>query len=136
MFVQSVVSQWGYAVETATASSWSGGGGASAIGAVLGFAGAGVYEEMLFRMLLLPPVGFCAARLGIERGIGVVLAVAVSSVIFAAAHYLGPHGETFNGFSFWFRFTAGAVFAVLFVYRGFGIAAGTHALYDVFVSVG
>ncbi len=36
---------------------------------------------------------------------------------------------------FVFRFTAGAFFAVLFVYRGFGIAAGTHALYDIFVSV-
>jgi hypothetical protein len=24
---------------------------------------------------------------------------------------------------------------VLFVYRGFGVAAGTHALYDIFVSL-
>ena len=32
-------------------------------------------------------------------------------------------------------FLAGGFFAVLFVYRGFGIAAGTHALYDIFVGL-
>ncbi len=74
--------------------------------------------------------------LGAQRGMRVGVAVLLTSVVFSAAHYLGPHGETFNSFSFAFRFLAGAFFAVLFVYRGFGVAAGTHALYDVFVSVG
>ena len=36
-------------------------------------------------------------------------------------------------FSASFRCLAGIFFATLFVYRGFGIAAGTHALYDVLV---
>ena len=66
----------------------------------------------------------------------IVGAVLLTSTIFSAAHYLGPYGEAFDAFSFAFRFLAGAFFAVLFVYRGFGIAAGTHALYDIFVSVG
>jgi hypothetical protein len=106
------------------------------LGRMLGFVGAGVYEEMLFRMLLLPPVAACAERLGARRGLRIACAVVLTSLLFSFAHYLGPHGETFRAFSFSFRFTAGAFFALLFVYRGFGIAAGTHAMYDIFVSLG
>jgi hypothetical protein len=106
------------------------------VGMVLGFAGAGVYEEVLFRLILLPPAWFCLSRLGAARAVRIVGVVGVTSLVFAAAHYLGPYGEYFDAFSFSFRFVAGAVFAMLFVYRGFGIAAGTHALYDIFVSLG
>jgi len=111
-------------------------GTASMIGRLLGFVGAGVYEEMLFRLLLLPPVSVCAQRLGAQRGLRIGLAVVLTSVVFSAAHYLGPHGEAFDAFTFWFRFTAGGFFALLFVYRGFGVAAGTHTMYDIFVSLG
>ncbi len=111
-------------------------GAASIVGRLLGFVGAGVYEEMLFRLLLLPPVSVCAQRFGAQRGLRIGLAVVLTSVVFSAAHYLGPHGEAFDAFTFWFRFTAGGFFALLFVYRGFGIAAGTHTLYDIFVSLG
>jgi hypothetical protein len=65
----------------------------------------------------------------------VATVVLLTSAIFSAAHYVGPHGDLLDAFSFLFRFTAGAFFAVLFVFRGFGIAAGTHALYDIFVSL-
>ena len=106
------------------------------MGMVLGFAGAGVYEEVLFRLILLPPAWLCLSRLGAARAVRIVGVVVATSLAFAAAHYLGPYGEHFDPFSFSFRFTAGAVFAMLFVYRGFGIAAGTHALYDIFVSLG
>jgi len=109
---------------------------APVVGRIVGYMGAGVYEEMLFRLLLLPPVAACAWRLGAQRGMRIAAAVLLTSLVFSAAHYLGPHGETFDSFSFAFRFLAGVFFAVLFVYRGFGVAAGTHALYDVFVSVG
>ncbi|MGD9720613.1 MAG: CPBP family intramembrane glutamic endopeptidase [Pirellulales bacterium] len=111
-------------------------GAAPAIGRIVGYMGAGVYEEMLFRLMLLPPVAACAWRIGAQRGLRIVMAVLLTSLLFSAAHYLGRYGEEFNTFSFAFRFLAGVFFAVLFVYRGFGIAAGTHALYDVFVSVG
>lgn len=110
------------------------GAAAPAIGRLVGYLGAGVYEEMLFRLLLLPPVSGCVRRLGARRGLRVTAAIVLTSLLFSAAHYVGPHGDAFDAFSFGFRLTAGALFAVLFVYRGFGIAAGTHALYDVFVS--
>jgi hypothetical protein len=105
-------------------------------GRLIGFIGAGVYEEVLFRLLLLPPVSTCVRWLGVHEGVRITLAILFTSLLFSAAHYYGPHGESFEAFSFAFRFTAGAFFALLFVYRGFGIAAGTHALYDIFASFG
>ena len=102
---------------------------------LVGFCGAGIYEEVLFRLILVPVVVGIAAVIGLARPTRVALAVVVTSAVFSAAHYAGAHGETFEWFSFSFRFLAGAFFAVLFVYRGFGVAAGTHALYDIFVGV-
>jgi len=61
--------------------------------------------------------------------------------MFAAAHYIGQPDEPLDladilfWFSFLFRFLAGVFFSVLFVYRGFGIAAGTHAGYDILVGL-
>ncbi|MEX0676914.1 MAG: CPBP family intramembrane glutamic endopeptidase [Pirellulales bacterium] len=115
---------------------WVVAGRGAFLGRVLGFVGAGIYEEMLFRLLLLPPVAVVARHLGARAALRVAGAVILTSLMFSAAHYLGPHGEAFEAYTFFFRFTAGAFFAILFVYRGFGIAAGTHALYDIFVSLG
>ena len=51
--------------------------------------------------------------------------VVLTSLAFSTAHYVGPYGEPLTAYTFVFRFVAGAVFGMLFVYRGFGIAAGT-----------
>jgi membrane protease YdiL (CAAX protease family) len=105
----------------------------SFIGQLVRFFGAGIYEELLFRLMLLPMV---AAMLGILIGsprVKIFCAVVLTSLAFSAAHYIGPHGEQLLAYTFTFRFLAGLVFALLFVHRGFGIAAGTHALYDIFV---
>jgi hypothetical protein len=105
------------------------------LGRLLGYIGAGVYEEMLFRLMLIPPLAIGIKLFGVPRPWSVATVVLLTSAIFSAAHYVGPHGDLLDAFSFLFRFTAGALFAVLFVYRGFGVAAGTHALYDIFVSL-
>ena len=97
------------------------------------FFGAGIYEELLFRLMLLP---VAVAVLGVVIGspkVKVIGAVALTSLAFSAAHYIGPYGEQLVAYTFIFRFMAGMFFAMLFVHRGFGIAAGTHALYDIFV---
>ncbi len=99
------------------------------------FLGAGIYEEVLFRLMLLPACVFALARLGLPQGPRVLIAIAVTSLMFALAHYLGPHGDRWQAFSFLFRAVAGAFFAVLFVRRGFGIAAGAHAGYDLLVGL-
>mgnify|MGYP001059010744 CR=1 FL=1 len=107
----------------------------------VGYLGAGVYEELLFRLMLLPAAAWTLQRLGLPRRTSVILAVLSTSLLFAAAHYVGVQGDALQladlafWFSFTFRFLAGLFFSMLFVYRGFGIAAGTHAGYDILVGL-
>lgn len=107
----------------------------------VGFLGAGVYEELLFRLMLLPTVAWALRRVGVAPRASLVLAVLSTSLMFAAAHYIGQPAEPLNladflfWFSFLFRFLAGVFFCVLFVHRGFGIAAGAHAGYDILVGL-
>ena len=67
----------------------------------------------------------------------VLLAVGVgaNALIFSAFHYVGPYGDPLTLPSFTFRTVAGVLFSGLFVTRGFGITAWTHALYDVGLSL-
>jgi hypothetical protein len=102
---------------------------------LIGFCGAGLYEEVLFRLLLLPLLIWVFRRLGCGNVAAAILGLLASSLLFSAAHYVGPLGDTFQLYSFTFRALAGMFFAILFVVRGFGIAAGTHAVYDVLVGL-
>jgi hypothetical protein len=100
---------------------------------LLGFLGAGVYEEALFRLTLIP-VTFAALRaLRTPQVLASAAAVTASSLLFSLAHHAGTPGETFTWFAFVFRWLAGVYFAWVFVVRGFGIAVGTHTAYDLFV---
>lgn len=118
----------------------------SNVAGLVSYLGAGLYEELLFRLMLLPAIAGVARLAGGGEGPSLFVAIGVSSLLFAAAHYqldllVGPWrvetggGEAFDLFTFAFRWSAGALFGVLFVYRGFGIAVGTHALYDVLAVV-
>lgn len=97
------------------------------------FCGAGFYEELLFRLMLLPTLWWLFAKLKLGETRAPLLAIAVSSLLFSAAHY-GPYGDQIELFSFAFRFFAGVFFSFLFYYRGFGIAAVSHTLYDIAVT--
>jgi membrane protease YdiL (CAAX protease family) len=105
------------------------------LGQMVGFIGAGVYEEVMFRLMLVPATAWILKRCGCSTGQSLVGAIIVTSLMFAAAHHIGPEGEPIILRNFLFRTIAGIFFATLFVYRGFGIAAGTHALYDILVSL-
>jgi membrane protease YdiL (CAAX protease family) len=100
---------------------------------LVAFLGAGVYEELLFRLMLLGPATWVLRRVGMAPTTSIATAVVTTSLLFSAAHYLS--GEPFFWFIFFFRFLAGTFFAVVFLYRGFGIAAGAHAGYDILVGV-
>jgi membrane protease YdiL (CAAX protease family) len=103
------------------------------LGTINSYFGAGIYEELLFRMIALNLSVGLLAWLRVGRRASLASGIVLTSVLFSAAHYIGPFGDKFEWLTFCFRFLAGAFFAVLFIYRGFGIAAGTHALYDVLV---
>jgi len=95
-------------------------------------AGAGVHEEFVFRLLLIPTISIALVKwTGMKENAAGVFAVAISSLVFALAHYLGP--ESFSLFTFAYRSLAGLIFAGLFLFRGFAVAVYTHCLYDVYV---
>ncbi|MDQ3332998.1 MAG: CPBP family intramembrane metalloprotease [Planctomycetota bacterium] len=106
-----------------------------AVARALTFVGAGIYEEVLFRLLLLPACYtlFRVLQAG-PRG-SAALAVLATSLMFSLAHYVGPAGDALVPYTFCFRTLAGVYFAVLFVKRGFGITVGAHAAYDLIVGV-
>jgi len=99
--------------------------------ASIGFLGAGIYEELVFRLILLSLLIWAFGYAKLSRRWSLVAAVALSSLLFAAAHHIGPHGEALLCSRFAFRTLAGVFFAVVFLYRGFGIAAGSPAVYAI-----
>lgn len=94
--------------------------------------GAGVYEELVFRLLMISLVvmiGIDLLRLGRA---GVTAAAILLSALAFAAHHHPPIGlEPFEVARFTFRTVAGAYLALIFWYRGYGLAAGCHAAYNV-----
>lgn len=96
--------------------------------------GAGLYEELLFRVILVSALLWGARALfGWGRGAAGAFAVITGALVFSAFHYIGPYGDPLELPSFLFRAIAGVAFSALYVTRGFGITAWTHALYDVFI---
>lgn len=99
--------------------------------------GAGLYEELLFRVILVGALAWFGERLlGWRREGAGVMACLVGALIFSAFHYIGTYGDPWQLGSFTFRFLAGLVFSALYLTRGFGVTAWTHALYDVYVTLG
>ncbi len=99
--------------------------------------GAGLYEELLFRVLLVGALAWLGrAVFGWRAGAAAVFATVLGALIFSAFHYVGPYGDRLELPSFTFRTLAGLVFSAMYLTRGFGITAWTHALYDVFLTVG
>ena len=104
---------------------------ADSLGTISSYLGAGIYEELLFRLILLNlGIGLLAWMRAGPRA-SLIGGIVLTGLLFSAAHYVGPSGDPFRCSTFLFRFLAGVLFAVLFRYRGFGIAVGTHAFYDL-----
>src|SRR5919201_1703898 len=108
---------------------------AKGIGQIITFVGAGIYEELLFRLLFFLGLGWLVRLTGASRLLWTLIMTLASATVFAAAHHVGPYGETFDRSVFLFRVLAGSYFALLYQLRGFGIAVGTHTCYDVLVGV-
>jgi len=104
--------------------------------------GAGIYEELIFRLVLICLLMILfndLLRLSYSNSI--VFSILVSAALFSAYHHIDffswqlyPIGS-FNWAEFSFRTVAGVYFAVVFAIRGFGITAGTHIFYDIFATL-
>lgn len=104
---------------------------------VVSFCGAGLYEELVFRLVLLSGFVLGMRRLGIRHLHAAMVGVVLTSLLFAAAHYdlINPAGSAFELSTFAVRMMASLFFCVVYLLRGFGIAVGTHIAYDILVQV-
>lgn len=125
-------------------------GEAPGLGRVALLAGGAAYEELVFRMgvqglafLALRAIARtwlpheASARIAADLG-----AILVGALVFSAAHLavftqlLGPGGEPYHSGIFPWRVLAGILLSALFRWRGPGVAAWTHALFNAALAIG
>ncbi len=94
--------------------------------------GAGIYEELLFRLMLISVLSFLLIDLlRVPRHYGLAAIIVISSAAFALQHQVPLGSEPFVPARFSFRLLAGGFLASVFVMRGFAVAVGCHAFYDI-----
>ncbi|MCH8556884.1 MAG: CPBP family intramembrane metalloprotease [Balneolia bacterium] len=96
--------------------------------------GAGLYEELVFRVVLVYLLIYAFGYF-LEQKHAMILAVVIAAALFSAVHYTGSLGDPFTLSSFVFRMLFGLALNALLVVRGFGITAWTHSMYDVILVV-
>lgn len=98
--------------------------------------GAGIYEELLFRLIMVTGLHFLLVDLfRLSHAVGSLIAALASAIAFAFYHNsIFANGQV-NLYVLGFYIGAGLYFAGLFLKRGFGIVVGTHAVYDIVVLV-
>ncbi|OGH02107.1 MAG: hypothetical protein A2600_07385 [Candidatus Lambdaproteobacteria bacterium RIFOXYD1_FULL_56_27] len=95
--------------------------------------GAGLFEELFFRVILTSGLIYLGVKWFKSRWVATVLAVLLASFFFSLTHYLGSLGDAFELYSFLFRFLGGLWFTSLYAARGFALVALSHACYDIFL---
>lgn len=97
--------------------------------------GAGLYEELFFRVVLVGFLYFMLRSFIAKEWIAAGIAAIVGALLFSGVHYVGAMGDIFTLRSFTFRALAGLTLNALYISRGFGVAAATHAWYDLLVLI-
>jgi hypothetical protein len=113
-------------------------------------AGGAAWEEIVFRLgvqslaylAVSRSIGFLVEDARVARAGSEIASILASATAFACAHLaaftrvLGPGGGAFDPVVFTWRLVAGILLAVLFRWRGFGVAAWSHALFDLYLALG
>lgn len=96
--------------------------------------GAGLYEELFFRVILVSLLILAFSKVfNNKKWAATTAAIVLSAFLFSLVHYVGSMGDPFTLSSFTYRFVFGLMLNGIYVWRGFGVAAWTHALYDLMV---
>lgn len=100
--------------------------------------GAGVHEELVFRLALFGGLvalaeGSPAPARAHRRRLVVAGALVASSVAFSVAHHVGAYGEPWTAHAVAFRVLAGVAFGLIFWFRSLAHAVYAHAIYDLLV---
>ena len=75
---------------------------AGRLGTICCYLGAGIYEELLFRLVLLNLGIGLLAWMRAGRVAGVIGGIVLTSLLFSAAHYVPPSGDEFRWLTFFF----------------------------------
>ena len=95
--------------------------------------GAGVHEELVFRLGAMAGGLALLRKLELPPKLAFAIALGGSALLFSAAHHMGAYGEPFRLHAFVYRAIAGAAFGLIFWYRSFAHAVYAHVLYDLYV---
>ncbi len=94
--------------------------------------GAGIYEEFVFRLLLVSLLTWLLVELArLSRDVALWVAVGLAAVVFAICHFSPLGAATWSWQSLVFTLVAGFYLAVIFVGRGLGVAVGAHVAYNL-----
>lgn len=101
---------------------------------VITFIGVGVYEEFAFRLIGFAWLAWLLRVAFVPALAATVMALIASSAGFALAHHF-VSTDPFVPAVFLTRMLAGAYCALLFWWRGLGVAVGAHIVYDLIVGL-
>lgn len=97
--------------------------------------GSGFYEEILYRVIFLGGLLAIFKTLRIPGGMSRIIAITITTIIFAGRHFMGPFAYPYTVESFLYLSYLGISFSAIYLWRGFATAAWSHALFDIFLSL-
>jgi hypothetical protein len=104
--------------------------------------GAGIYEELIFRLILIYLLMLLFQDLlKFSKSHSLIFSVLIAAILFSAHHHIFyiygqlRSGEPFTFVKFAFRTLAGIYFATLFAVRGFAVTAGAHVFYNIIAAL-
>jgi hypothetical protein len=94
--------------------------------------GAGLYEELVFRLLLISGLAWLLVKVfRLNRPLAAGFAVGLATLAFALCHFEPLGTEWLAWKPFGFRVACGLYLSVLFLERGLGICSGCHVAYNL-----
>jgi hypothetical protein len=100
--------------------------------------GAGLYEEVAFRVVLFG-LGLACLRVllrpksALQRWSLAIGWAVLCALVFSAWHHVGAYGDALDARVFVFRAVCALVFTLIYTARGFAPTVWTHVSYDVWV---
>jgi membrane protease YdiL (CAAX protease family) len=91
--------------------------------------GAGIWEEILFRFILLSSIIEVIKKVANNYS-SIIVSLIISSLLFSLFHYIGSSGDVFTLYTFIVRFIGGIYLGIIYLYRGLGISMISHIVYD------
>jgi len=106
---------------------------------IISAVGAGIYEEFIFRMVFISLMLLLLVDVfDLRRDVVTVVSVILTAIGFSLYHFSAGQLTAWGSFpwyQFVFRMTAGIYLGAIFIFRGFGVAVGAHAIYNIYVGL-